>query len=90
VVQQVEHHEQRRRGDGVRVGLAQPVEAGPELLVVDRHLAIQHERAGGQLRDRGGQVSEAARVVTPVAADQADGAPSLHASIRQPPSTFTS
>jgi hypothetical protein len=44
---------------GRRVGLAQPVEAGPELLIEDRHLAVEHQRAGGQLGDGGSQISEA-------------------------------
>jgi len=52
VVEQIEHHEHRRRGDGVRVGLAEPVEPRPELLVVDGDLAVEDQGAGRQLRDR--------------------------------------
>ena len=37
------------------------------LLVVDGHFAVGHERARGQLRDGGGQVSETVRVVAPTA-----------------------
>jgi hypothetical protein len=59
VVQQIEHHEQRRRGDGVGVRLAEPFKPGPELLIVDGYLAVQHERAGGQLRDGRRDVREA-------------------------------
>jgi hypothetical protein len=86
VVQQIEGHEQRWRGDGSGVRLAQPVEAGSELFVVDRHLAVEHQRARGQLRDGGGQVSEAASVVAPVAADQANAVAVL---VRQPYGVFT-
>jgi len=68
-VEHVERHEDRRRRDDGRVGLAQPLEARSELLIVDRHLAVEHERASGQLRDGGGEVSEPARVVAGVAAD---------------------
>src|SRR5215831_15316111 len=72
LVQQVKRHEQRRRGDGVRIGLAPPIEARAELLIVDRHLTVEHERAGGQLPDGGGEISEPARVVAAVAADEVD------------------
>jgi len=53
VVQQVKRHEQRRRGDGLGVRLAQAVEPRAELLVVDRDLAVEHERARRQLREAG-------------------------------------
>jgi hypothetical protein len=65
-------HEQRRRGDGVGVRLTQPLEAGPELLVVHGQLAVEHERARRELRDGGREISEPPRVVAPVAAQQAD------------------
>src|SRR4029450_11902481 len=39
---------------GVGVPLAQPLEPGPELLVVDRHLAVEHEGAHRRLRDTAG------------------------------------
>jgi hypothetical protein len=54
LVQQVEGHEQRRRGDGGRVGLAQPLEAGAQVLVVDRDLTIEHEapKIGASYADR--------------------------------------
>jgi hypothetical protein len=63
-------------------GLAEPLEAGPELLVVDRHLTVEHERARRQLQDRRRDVAEAARVVAPVTADQADA---LAVLVRQHP-----
>ena len=85
-VQQVEDHEERWRRDGRGVGLAQPLEARPQLLVVDHDLAVEHERAGGQLGDRGGQISEAPRVVASVAAHQADA---LAVLVRQPYGVFT-
>jgi hypothetical protein len=72
VGQEVERHVERRRGDGVGVRLAEPVEAGPELLVEDGRLPVEHQRAGGQLRDGGGKVSETAGVVAAVPAHQAD------------------
>jgi hypothetical protein len=53
-----------------------------QLLVVDRDLAVEHERAGRQLHDGGGQISEAPRVVAAVAADQADAVAVL---VRQHP-----
>jgi len=40
-VQQVEDHEERWRRDGRGVGLAQPLEARPQLLVVDHVLVRQ-------------------------------------------------
>lgn len=67
-------------------GLAEPLEAGPELLVVDRHLTVEHERARRQLQDRRRDVAEAARVVAPVAADEADA---LAVLVRQPYGVFT-
>jgi hypothetical protein len=39
-IDQVEHHQQGRRRHLLVVGIAQPLEVGPELLVVDRHLAV--------------------------------------------------
>jgi len=88
-VQQVEDHEERWRRDGRGVGLAQPLEARPQLLVVDHDLAGEHERAGGELGDCGGQISEEPRVVASVAADQADALAVLVHEMRQP-STFSS
>jgi hypothetical protein len=62
--------------DGVGVRLPQPV--GPRAkLVVDRHLAVEHERAGGQLGDCGGQIIEAASVVAPVPAQETDAVAGL-------------
>jgi hypothetical protein len=71
-VEQVERHVERRCGNRGGIGLAQPVEPGPELLVVDGHLGVQHQRARGQLRDGGRHVAEAARVIHAVAAHEAD------------------
>jgi hypothetical protein len=42
------------------------------LLVVDRHFAVEHQGANGQLRDGGRDVGEPLRVVDAVAAQQAD------------------
>ena len=88
-VQQVEDHEERWRRDGRGVGLAQLLEARPQLLVVDHDLAVEHEWAGGELGDCGGQISEEPRVVASVAADQADALAVLVREMRQP-STFSS
>jgi hypothetical protein len=68
----VERYEDRRRGDGVRVRLTQPIEARAKLLVEDRDRAIEGECARRQLRDGGRDAGEAACVVAPVVADQAD------------------
>ena len=55
---------------GVR--LAQSVEPGPELLVVDRDLAVEDQRAGRGLGHRRRQAAEPPRVVDAVAAHEAD------------------
>ena len=70
LVQQVEDHVERRRGDGVRVRLAQPPELGAELLVIDRDFPVEHDRARRQLADGRGEGTEAARVFPAVAADE--------------------
>ena len=54
-----------------RVGLAQPLEPRPQLLVVDRYLTVEHQGARGQLGDRGRDAGEASRVVAAAAADEA-------------------
>jgi hypothetical protein len=53
-------------------GSRKPLEAGPELLVVHRDLAVEHQRAGGELRHRRRDVAEPASVVAALAADEAD------------------
>jgi len=53
-------------------GSRQPVESGPELLVVDRDLAVEHQRVGGRLGDRRRDAADAPRVVDAVAAHQPD------------------
>jgi hypothetical protein len=58
-------------------------------LVVEGDLAVEPERAGGQLRDGRRDVGKAARVVAPVAAYQADALAFLVGDVRQP-STFSS
>ena len=60
-VQQVDDHEERWRRDGRGVGLAQPLEVRPQLLVVDHNLAVEHQRARGQLGYGRGLVGEPAR-----------------------------
>ena len=45
-VEDVEGHVELRRGDGSRVRLAQPPEAGAELLVVDGNLAVRAPASG--------------------------------------------
>jgi hypothetical protein len=76
-VQDVEGDEDRRRGDRSRVRLAQPLEPRAELLVVDRDLAVENQRAGGPLGDRAGDVCEQLRVVDAVAADEPDAVAGL-------------
>src|SRR5262249_59802325 len=51
-IKHVERDEHRRRGDGVWVGLAQPVGARTGLLVENRHLDVEDDRASGQLSER--------------------------------------
>src|SRR5262249_43668558 len=59
------------RVSGVGLGLAQPVEAGTELLVVDRDLAVEHQGARRELRDSCRDVAEAPSVVAAIPADEA-------------------
>jgi hypothetical protein len=64
LVQQLENHEDRRRGDSLRVRLPQPVEPGPELAVEDGHLAIEYERSAWQRGNRNGEFWGSAAYVT--------------------------
>jgi hypothetical protein len=68
----IESHQNWWRRSGAGVGLAQPIKPGAELLVEDGYLTVPHQRAGGQLRDRRGDVGEAPRVVAAVATHQAN------------------
>ena len=70
-IERVEGDEDRRRGDDARIGMLEQFEAGAELLIEDRHLAVKHERRHAEERDRRGDVAEPARVVDAVAAEQA-------------------
>jgi hypothetical protein len=48
------------------------MEAAHQLLVEDRHFAIEHEDVGAELGNRGGELAEARGVVDGVARDQAN------------------
>jgi len=54
------------------VVVAEQVEAANELLVVDRHLAVEHQRVRAHPGDRGGDRAESAGVIDGVPEGQAD------------------
>ena len=68
------------------LGVAQPLEPGPQLLVADGDVPIEHERAGGQLHDRGGDAGEAPGVVDAVRLTRRTRSPSCRrrSSTRRP------
>jgi hypothetical protein len=61
-VEQVEHRVERR-GDGVGVGLSQPLEPRAKLLVEEGELAVEYQRAGRRLPDGRSHASESGLVV---------------------------
>lgn len=71
-LEHVERDEDRRRTEDPGVVIAEQMEPAHELLVVHRHLAVQGNDVGLELRDGGSELAEAARVVHRVSADQAD------------------
>jgi hypothetical protein len=48
--------------------MPEQVESGAEMLIEDRHLAIEHERWHGQARDRRGELTEPTRMIDASAA----------------------
>ena len=58
------------RADDGWVRFAEQLESRDELLIEYRDLAIDHERVGPQLRDRGREFEEAMGVVDRIAGDQ--------------------
>src|SRR5438093_9535515 len=68
----VEGDEHWRRGDYGVVGIAQPLEPRPQLLIEHRQLAVEDERGRPELRDRGRDVRVAADVVDAVPAHKSD------------------
>jgi hypothetical protein len=81
-VDQVEQHEERRRGDGVAVGLTQAVEPASGAAGRRTPPRRRDERARGELRDGRRDVAKAPRVVAPVTAQQPDA---LAVLVRQHP-----
>src|SRR5262249_37597235 len=53
------------------IWFAEPVESRPQLLVVDRHLTVEHQGPRRQLGDRRRDAGEAPRVIAAVAAYEA-------------------
>ncbi len=53
--------------------MPEPLESGDELLIKDRHLAVQDERDRGQGGDRRRKLGEALRVITFIPTEQPPG-----------------
>jgi hypothetical protein len=79
-----EHYVERRRRDGIRVRLPQPLEPRPKLVIVDRHLAVEHSVRPESLPTAAARSAKRRVWSTPLRLTSRTRSPSLYASIRQP------